>query len=649
MQAYRAIEDFDAAWQQVATGTPPPRLERVLQSIPQSERPVYLRELLAIDLEYRTKRGESPRVDDYVQRLAADAETVQSVFAECGIDCTCPAGSHESAGAGQGEGPQPASPEGYLSLKAGTEIGNYTIIRLIGQGGMGAVYQAEHRRMRRKVALKMISPAALKHPEALQRFHREAEAMARLEHPNIVTAHDADQAGDIHFLVMQYVDGEDLSTMVKNRGPLEVDAALRYLIQTALGLEYAHHEGVIHRDIKPSNLIVNKNGTVKILDMGLARLEDSLSEAAPDKHNLTQAGNLMGTVDYMAPEQALDAKEADQRADIYSLGCTFYYIVTGQKLYGGDTPMKRIMAHRFEPIPSLHAARPEAPAGLDPIFQKMVAKNRAERYQSMTELLAALAPFGISTLSGSDTGEHSPGHQSYSADLLHHRPAATSPSKTSGTHALAQDATAEQTSPTSISDTQIKARTGGKPVPVAGKAVARSDASGPHRAAAVPAAAHDTGTTSENVSWRSRTSKDAVSRRGGSAVATRRRLLGAVVGYVGVLTVLAAALYIVFGSSEKKEETPPDSGQPEMGELVIEAQDPDVSAVLADEKIRIKNVKTGEEIKCKPGSHSLEPGDYEIRFSALPAGITVDRKKFHIEPGGTQTLRATPSGNDAAP
>ncbi|HEY2253000.1 MAG TPA: serine/threonine-protein kinase, partial [Planctomycetaceae bacterium] len=510
MQAYRALEDFDAAWQKVASGAAPPRLEAVLQSIPQAERPVYLRELLAIDLEYRSKRGESPRVDDYVQLLAADPDMIQSVFADCGIASPDEPGADEAADDSRGApgaGPRLASPEAYLSLKAGTEIGNYSIIRLIGQGGMGAVYQAEHRRMRRKVALKMISPAALKHPEALQRFHREAEAMARLEHPNIVTAHDADQAGDIHFLVMQFVDGEDLSTMVKTRGPLELGTALRYLVQTALGLEYAHQEGVIHRDIKPSNLIVNRSGTVKILDMGLARLEDSLSEASPDNRNLTQAGNLMGTVDYMAPEQALDAKEADQRADIYSLGCTFYYTVTGQKLYGGDTPMKRIMAHRFEPIPSLRVARPDVPAELDSVFQKMVAKNRADRYPSMTELLTALAPFSVSGLPGADSAEHSPGRQSYSADHLHPRPAAVSPSKVLGAQPLAPDTTAEQTSPSSISDTQIKPHLGGKPAPAKEKPVARSGAAVPHRPISVPSAAHEPVTTSENMSWRARASK----------------------------------------------------------------------------------------------------------------------------------------------
>ena len=229
----------------------------------------------------------------------------------------------------------------------------------------------------------------------------------------MVTALDADQAGNIHFLVMQYVEGDNLSTMVKSHGPLSIDLALSFLVQTVRGLEYAHQEGVIHRDIKPSNLIVAKNGVVKILDMGLARLEDSLTEDSSANRNLTQAGNIMGTVDFMAPEQTLDAKEADHRADIYGLGCTLYYLLTGLKMYDADTLMKRIMAHRCDPIPSLRAARADAPEWLEPIFQKLVAKDKADRYQSMTDVLVAVMPHVSSGLSGPDIEVSLPGHRSF--------------------------------------------------------------------------------------------------------------------------------------------------------------------------------------------------------------------------------------------
>ena len=475
LQLYHAMQLFDAAWQSVAKGANPPRMEAVLETVSEAERPIYLRELLFIELECRTKRGESPAVADYLQRLPADGETIQAVFTECGIDAHRALSTYEfpdetdrSPGKApensSGEAPGAESPSSHQSLKPGTEIGSYTIIRLIGLGGMGAVYEAEHRRMRRKVALKMISASALEHPEALQRFQREAQAMARLEHPNIVTAHDADQVGDINFLVMQYVDGDNLSTMVKNRGALPVDMALGFLVQTARGLEYAHQEGVIHRDIKPSNLIVGSNGVVKILDMGLARLEESLGEVSSVNKNLTQAGNIMGTVDFMAPEQALDAKEADQRADIYSLGCTFYYLLTGQILYEGDTVMKRIMSHRFDPVPSLNDARQDIPEGLDAIFQKMVAKSRADRFRSMTELLAAVAPFVSAGLTGLDVASPTPGHGTLTGDMLLQRPAAWAV-KDTGAKPAASIAAIDKTSPSAAFDTQFKNLLGGPSVP----------------------------------------------------------------------------------------------------------------------------------------------------------------------------------------
>ncbi len=281
--------------------------------------------------------------------------------------------------------PPPNAPERSQALGPGTVIGGYTILKLLNQSGMGLVYQAEQNRTGRQVALKIISPAALLDPQALERFQRESQTIACLEHPNIVGTLDVDQAGDLHFLVKQYVDGDDLATMVKKRGPLAIDLALRCLMHAAHGLDYLHNAGVIHRDVKPSNLVVGSNGVVKILGMGSARLPESLPEAA---------GRSIGTTGYVAPEQALDANAADRRSDIYSLGCTFYYLLAGEEVYQCDSQAQVTAAQRSQPIPSLTASRPDIPPGLDATFQKMVAKNRDDRYQSMAEVRTAIDPYG---------------------------------------------------------------------------------------------------------------------------------------------------------------------------------------------------------------------------------------------------------------
>ncbi|MBI3860444.1 MAG: serine/threonine-protein kinase [Planctomycetia bacterium] len=287
----------------------------------------------------------------------------------------------------------------WSSIQPGRVLGNYIILERIGQGGMGAVFKAQHRRMNRLVALKTISPRALRSPEAVHRFLREVHAAARLNHPNIVTAYDADQFDDMHVLVMQYVVGNDLATLVRRHGPFSVEMAVECIVQAARGLEYAHGQGVIHRDIKPANLLLEDSGAVKILDMGLARIEESLTEASSAAQgDLTNPSNILGTVDFVSPEQALDAKQADRRADVYSLGCTLYYLLVGHPVFEADTRMKKLVAHLESEIPRLTDARPDVPDWLDAIFQRMVDKQPDRRFQTMTELLAAFP--GASALPG---------------------------------------------------------------------------------------------------------------------------------------------------------------------------------------------------------------------------------------------------------
>jgi serine/threonine-protein kinase len=278
----------------------------------------------------------------------------------------------------------------YAGKPQGLTLGNYVIQERIGAGAMGIVFKAEHRRMKRIVAVKVLPPSALKNPTVLKRFHREVEAVAKLAHPNIVAAHDADEYKNIHFLVMEFVEGVDLARHIK--GPLPVEKAVDYVLQAARGLEHAHRQGIVHRDIKPANLLLDTKGTIKILDMGLARFHEGANTPPPtdEAAAITETGSVMGTVDFMSPEQAYDSRHADQASDMYSLGATLYFLLIGQPLFGGETLMARILAHRENQAPSLTAARPEISPKIDAIYQRMVAKKKEARYPSMTELIRDL-------------------------------------------------------------------------------------------------------------------------------------------------------------------------------------------------------------------------------------------------------------------
>lgn len=272
---------------------------------------------------------------------------------------------------------------------ASLRIGNYDILDRLGAGGMGTVFKARHRRMKRVVALKVLATNLSKDTLYIKRFQREVETIASLGHPNIVMAYDADEAESGHFLVMEYVQGRDLAVCVERDGPLGLKRALDYVLQTARGLAYAHAQGIVHRDIKPQNLLLEETGTVKITDLGLARLNHGEDGPAVGT-DVTMAGGALGTPDYMPPEQAIDATTIDHRADIYSLGCTLHFLLTGKSPYPGSTLMAILFAHRDAPIPSLAAAVPQTPPRLDQLFQKMLAKNVEQRIASMAEVVGEL-------------------------------------------------------------------------------------------------------------------------------------------------------------------------------------------------------------------------------------------------------------------
>lgn len=266
-------------------------------------------------------------------------------------------------------------------------LGKYKLLDHLGTGGMSSVFLGEHVLMQRRVAIKVLPKCRVQDSSYLARFHREAQAAAALDHQNIVRAFDVDNDGDNHYLVMEYVEGRDLQRMVKEDGPLDFARAADYIRQAAEGLAHAHAAGLIHRDVKPANLLVDRNNVVKLLDLGLARFTDE------DCASLTVAfdENVLGTADYLAPEQAFDSHGVDGRADIYSLGCSLYYLLTGHPPFAEGTLPQRLMAHVKQPPPSVYRDRPDAPRDLVEICMRMMAKKPEQRYQSAREVADVLA------------------------------------------------------------------------------------------------------------------------------------------------------------------------------------------------------------------------------------------------------------------
>lgn len=281
-------------------------------------------------------------------------------------------------------------------------LGQYRILEQIGQGGMGRVFKVVHQTMNRTVALKLLAMHLVQTPKARKLFHNEVQNAAKLHHPNIVTAYDANQIGDRHFLVMEYVDGPNLDQLVREKGPLPVELACEIIRQAAIGAQYAHEMGMVHRDIKPANLLVQRHAkddglTVKILDFGLVRLHDP-DQAIPGAEPVKER-TVMGTPDFLSPQQAQGIHDVDSRSDIYSLGCTFYYLLVGRVPFPGGTSLEKLNRHQNEDPVLVENYRPDIPETVADIVRRAMAKEPEKRFQTAKELADALIPFASATTS----------------------------------------------------------------------------------------------------------------------------------------------------------------------------------------------------------------------------------------------------------
>lgn len=270
-------------------------------------------------------------------------------------------------------------------------IGNYVLLDKLGAGGMGSVFKAKHRRMRRIAAIKILAPELLNSVEGLQRFQREIEVVARMCHPNVVQAYDAGECSAGQFLIMEFVDGTDLHHLVSKKGPLSWTEAVNHFREAAKGLAYIHKQGLTHRDIKPANLLKSTSGGIKVTDLGLVRLhgaDDGGAKEDAAASPLTMG--ISGTFDYMAPEQAEDTSGVDHRADIYSLGCSLWYLLSGQHLYNERTLVAKVKAHANKPIPKLGLYAPGLGDQLEHWWNRMVAKQPEHRHPDLDSALLDL-------------------------------------------------------------------------------------------------------------------------------------------------------------------------------------------------------------------------------------------------------------------
>jgi serine/threonine-protein kinase len=401
LRADQECDHFEAAWQAGQR----PRIEDHLAAVPEAERPALLQELILLEVDYRRMAGDHPAADEFLARFPTlDSAWIASVLAR-----TAPSAIDlDSLGM-------------PVRRVAPRPLGKFLLLQLLGKGGCGTVWRAQDTELDRVVAVKIPHTSLLTSPGLRERFRREARAAAQLSHPNIVTLFEVTQVEDTPLLVMEYVEGTNLGRLVEQSGPLPVRQACDCIRQAALGLQHAHERGLVHRDVKPANLLLTApsparasagQGVVKVLDLGLARLPRRPADA---DSSLTEPGCLMGTADFMAPEQGRDARTADARADVYSLGCSLYYLLTARLPFPGGTASEKLLRHHLEEPAPLEQLQPAVSPALAAVVRKMMARHPADRYQTAAEVAIAL------------TAVHEAADKPASASPLEAAPAAPQP------------------------------------------------------------------------------------------------------------------------------------------------------------------------------------------------------------------------------
>lgn len=361
-EIHAACAEFQAAYERQEL----PRIEDFLARVPAEDQTKILAELLRIDIAARRKAGQTVSATDYYGRFPDDREAILAAFEKAGWN---------------------------------KRLGDYELIEELGRGGMGVVYKAKQIFLNQFVAIKVLPERCLNDSQIVARFRREMQSIGTLQHPNIVRAYNAGEAQGQHFLVMEYVDGINAHQLIDLRtqtglGPLGIGAACEIIRQAALGLHHAHEHGLVHRDVKPANLMISRSGTVKLLDLGLAKLHADRMAEDQRSGQLTQTGMTMGTIDYMAPEQWENSSSVDIRADIYSLGCTLFYLLAGRAPFDDpqyDSSRKRLMAHVVAPVPQLPGAKRGPLQDVNRLLGHMLAKEPDDRFETPGELAEAAA------------------------------------------------------------------------------------------------------------------------------------------------------------------------------------------------------------------------------------------------------------------